>query len=149
MTEDQNLPEKGTEEEPLAGEHVEEQSGGYIVRAEAVYMYQGPLPNAQEMERYEQMLEGSADRIMLMAEKEEYHRPVMDTRGQWIGAGLPVFFVVFGAGIFLMTGSWTGVVFAALGLTPAGFSFLREISRRSRQKGELALRKFPHALSSS
>jgi uncharacterized membrane protein len=37
-------------------------------------MYQGPLPPANEFERYEQSLPGAAERILALAEKEAAHR---------------------------------------------------------------------------
>lgn len=37
-------------------------------------LYQGPIPPAEQMERYEQILKGSADRILAMAEKQQAHR---------------------------------------------------------------------------
>lgn len=111
----------GQDTEPVIEE--QQEHSDYIVRAEAVYVRQGPLPDAQEMERYERTLSGSADRILSMAEKEVEHRHDMDKKGQIIGAALPVFFILLGAAIFAWTGSWAGVVFVALGLTPAGYSF--------------------------
>jgi uncharacterized membrane protein len=132
LTEPRDVPEAyGQDAEPIIGEP--QKGGGYLVRAEAVYVRQGPLPNAEEMERYEQVLSGSADRILVMAEKEVEHRHRMDKRGQLLGAALPAFFIVLGAIIFVITGSWAGVAFAGLGLTPAGYNFLRGISRRTGQ----------------
>ncbi len=99
-------------------------------------MRQGPLPEAQEMVDYERTLEGSANRILTMAESEVEHRHTMDRRGQILGAALPVIFLLLGVAIFVWTGSWAGVVFAALGLTPAGYNFLRGIARSSGQSNE-------------
>ena len=36
--------------------------------------YSGPLPPASEMEKYEQICQGAADRIIRMAEKQSEHR---------------------------------------------------------------------------
>jgi uncharacterized membrane protein len=84
------------------------------------------------MEQYERVLEGSANRLVRMAESEVKHRHGMEKRGQFIGAALPVFFVLLGAGVFLWTGSWAAVALAATGLTPAGYSFLRDVARGRR-----------------
>jgi hypothetical protein len=59
----------------------------------------------------------------------------MERRGQIIGAVLPVFFVLLGAVVFLMTGSWEAVALAATGLTPAGYSFLPNAARGRRDSG--------------
>lgn len=36
--------------------------------------YQGPIPSANELEKYNKILLGAADRILSMAEKEQKHR---------------------------------------------------------------------------
>lgn len=95
---------------------------------------QGPLPDAAEMERYNQALPGAADRLLVMAESEVNHRHRMERRGQLAGALLPVFFVLLGAGVFLITGSWAGVALAGVGLTPAGYNFLREVANRGNRR---------------
>jgi uncharacterized membrane protein len=74
--------------------------------------YEGPLPKAEELQRYEQALPGAADRIITMAEKQAEHRRGLENRiadsniarekdGQRLGAGLFVFTV--GVGAFLIT----------------------------------------------
>lgn len=56
----------------------------------------GPLPQADEFQRYELALPGAADRILSMAEKEAVHRQKLDVKlveagirqsgtGQWLG----------------------------------------------------------------
>jgi len=42
----------------------------------------GPLPCSEEMENYEKVQPGSADRIIGMAEKEQIHRHEMDKSEQ-------------------------------------------------------------------
>lgn len=42
--------------------------------------FQGPIPPPQVLSGYEQLLPGSADRILSMAEKETEHRQKMETK---------------------------------------------------------------------
>jgi uncharacterized membrane protein len=127
LSERGNPPDERAEEGEVVAEEPEPKHGGYLVRAE--YLYLGPLPDAGQMEHYERIQKGSANRLISMAESEEDHRHTMERRGQIIGAGLPVFFVLVGAVVFLITGSWAAVALAATGLTPAGYSFLRDVVR--------------------
>lgn len=48
-----------------------------MIRQE-VQQYSGPLPHPDMMRGYEELLPGSADRILTMAEKEEDHRHEME-----------------------------------------------------------------------
>lgn len=53
--------------------------GGLIRRTEGVY-YSGPLPPAQELQRYNDILPGAADRIITMAEQQSYHRQSLESK---------------------------------------------------------------------
>jgi uncharacterized membrane protein len=130
LSERDNPPDQRVEEGEVVEAEPGQERSGYLVHAE--YLHLGPLPDARQMEHYERVLEGSANRIMRMAESEVEHRHGLEKRGQFIGAGLPVFFVLLGAIVFLMTGSWAAVALAAVGLTPAGYSFLRDVARGRR-----------------
>jgi uncharacterized membrane protein len=121
--------ERVYEGEPVSDER-QERPRGQLVRAEVFYT--GPLPNAAEMERYERTLPGAADRIVAMSESEEDHRHRIENRGQILAAALPIFFVILGAVVFLISGSWAGVALAGIGLTPAGYGFLRDVARGRR-----------------
>lgn len=136
MTEQDRPPEEQVHEGqpvPEEGERSpEEEAGGHIVHAEAFYAYRGPLPDARQMEHYERVLPGASDRIVTMAESEEEHRHFIEKRGQILAAALPIFFVLLGAVVFLASGSWAGVALAAVGLTPAGYGFLRDVARARR-----------------
>jgi len=127
LTDRDGLPDEPIHEgEPVS----DEDPAGQLVRAEA--FYSGPLPHAGEMERYERVLPGSADRLVSMTESEAAHRHEIEKRGQIAAAALPVFFVTLGALVFLISGSWAGVALAAVGLTPAGYGFLRDVARGRR-----------------
>jgi len=64
--------------------------------------FQGPLPPPSLFGQYDQILPGSADRILSLAEKEQAHRQKWESevlnaqkseisRGQWMGFGLSIF----------------------------------------------------------
>jgi len=42
------------------------------------FFYQAPIPPANEMEKYEKILSGAADRILTMAEKQASHRQSLE-----------------------------------------------------------------------
>jgi uncharacterized membrane protein len=42
--------------------------------------YRGPLPQAAELERYEQVLPGAAERIIKMAENQQVHRHQLENK---------------------------------------------------------------------
>lgn len=69
-------------EEAIEGEWVpaSEQSGR-LVRAEAAYFYQGPLPSPEQLQGYEDIVPGSAERIIGRLEGETSHRHGMERRG--------------------------------------------------------------------
>lgn len=67
--------------------------------------FQGPLPPPSLFGQYDQILPGSADRILALAEKEQSHRQKWESdalsaqksdvrRGQWMGFGLSVFALI-------------------------------------------------------
>jgi len=97
VTDRDNGPPNG---DPPPGEVVPTEpppeEGSNLIQAEAVYFRQGPLPDAREMQRYEQILPGSADRILKMTESEGSHRHDTEKRGQYIGAGIAVLGLVGG-----------------------------------------------------
>jgi uncharacterized membrane protein len=70
-------------------------AAGHEIQVQGKF-YTGPLPQAEEMERYERITPGLADRIVKMAEKEQGHRHKIERRrnfaqiwitsaGQWFG----------------------------------------------------------------
>jgi len=130
VTEGSNQPDERVYEGEPVPEESDQRPPRELVQAEVFYA--GPLPNAAQMERYERTLPGAADRIVAMSESEEDHRHRMEKRGQILAAALPIFFVTLGAFVFLFSGSWAGVALAGIGLTPAGYGFLRDVARGRR-----------------
>ena len=77
-------------------EHLPEEAKIAYLEAQS---FQGPLPPPSLFGQYEQILPGSADRILILAEKEQSHRHKWESdvlvaqksdvgRGQWMGFGL-------------------------------------------------------------
>ena len=54
-------------------------SGEVSVSATASLVWQGPIPPAHEMEHYERVMPGSANRILAMAESQIGHRQQLET----------------------------------------------------------------------
>ena len=54
---------------------------GSLVAQHTAVQFSGPLPDPQNLQRYEQILPGSAERIMAMAETQLAHR-IQNKRGQ-------------------------------------------------------------------
>lgn len=54
-------------------------SGEVSVSATASLVWQGPIPPAHEMEHYERVMPGSANRILAMAESQTGHRQQLET----------------------------------------------------------------------
>lgn len=82
-----------------------------MVHRSAVQVYSGPIPSARELEKYEDVLTGAADRILKMAEEQSIHRRKMESKmleanikaektGQIFG--FAVFVIALIAGIALM-----------------------------------------------
>ena len=102
--------------------------------------YSGPLPPAKELEGYEHVLPGSADRILVMAEENLKHNrscEVMslkeshkyNSRGQSFAFVLAVLAIVL-AIVLVLFGNSTGttiagIVFGISGITPIITVFLR------------------------
>ena len=101
--------------------------------------FSGPLPSAEQLQKYEDTVNGAANRIICIAEKEQIHRHMMDKRaidleekklalaerqttivsssdklGQWLGFAVSICCIV--GSVFLgMNGHyWTSAVLGAI-----------------------------------
>ena len=66
--------------------------------------FQGPIPRPEHFARYDEVLPGAAERILVMAEKEQAHRHMHDDTsdrlqvlGLWLGTGLVILLVLLAA----------------------------------------------------
>lgn len=75
-----------------------------VTRAE---FHSGPLPEAAELQRYDAVLPGAADRIVTMAEKEQDFRHDGFRREQAVESLLTLLGQVFGIVIALAFGWWS------------------------------------------
>lgn len=99
--------------------------------------FSGPLPPPTMYREYENVLAGSAERILAMAEKEQDHRITWEAteqntarqetkRGQWLGFAIAV--ACIGAAILFAAGGHEVVAGIALGASAVGLvgHFLRK-----------------------
>ena len=98
----------------------------------------GPIPEASEIERYEAVLSGAAERLFTMAEKEQAHRHGVEEsavgiegrdrqEGRYLGAFLATACIAAGTFVAVMANPWAGVVIASGG--PGGVLLAKTLSR--------------------
>lgn len=121
-------------------------------KKEAVFsaiQFSGPLPPARELQAYEQVVPGSADRIIKMAEDEALHRRAQEQRlvksscgdsrrGLWLG-----FFIGMGAlvlsgviAIFANTSAGSLLAFASISSLVGVFVYGSRQKRRDTEETE-------------
>lgn len=113
--------------------------------------YSGPIPPAEEFARYEDVLPGSADRLISMAEREQ--TSIISFRSQALVATTIVTIVTIAAIAFILTLEAYALVVAALALAqalPPITNFLRGISAirmaRKQQELDIQIRRDHHEL---
>ncbi len=100
--------------------------------------FTGPIPPFSELEKYEKILPGSADRIIKMAEKEQIqiHRHSMESKfisfdlryeklGLNYGFILAFLSLIIGLVLFLFGHDWEGVVALLIPLLKIVYSFFQ------------------------
>jgi uncharacterized membrane protein len=92
--------------------------------------YEGPLPPAQELIRYNQAHPEAAHRIITMAESQEAHRQKLETFGLFFGFAIII--MVTGAGTVLIFNNkpGTGLVIALSGIATLVWPFI--VSHRTK-----------------
>lgn len=65
----------------LIKDHPKEVEAMVTVVKRTVSMHRGPLPPVDVLKGYESILEGAADRVVKMAEREQEHRHAIDNKG--------------------------------------------------------------------
>jgi Predicted membrane protein (DUF2335) len=94
--------------------------------------YEGPLPPAQELIRYNQAHPEAAHRIITMAESQEAHRQKLETFG--LIFGFVIVIMVTGAGTLLIFNNkpGTGLVIALSGIATLVWPFV--VSQRTKEE---------------
>jgi len=112
----------------------------------AVYRFSGPLPPPEELAKYEQILPGSANRIISMAEQQSSHRQELEKTVIGANARTQTWGLV-SAFIIAMTAIGGGIWLSARGMSGAGLTSIITalaalvgvfVFGKSQQKKELA-----------
>lgn len=98
--------------------------------------YQGPLPHPDLLVKYEEIIPGSAERILSMAEKEQQHRHQLENevikkeiaqkgRGLYFGFTLALLIIVVGAYLLVIDKSLQGfsLILGSIAMIIAPFFF--------------------------
>ena len=105
--------------------------------------FQGPLPKPSDLQQYENIIQGAAERIISMAEKQAEHRQFLEKTvitgdskrafcGLWVGAGVAL--CVLGGAVFLIYSGhdYAGTVIGGLDIVSLVSVFVYgTVSRRS------------------
>lgn len=103
--------------------------------------FSGPLPPPSMYKGYEEVLPGSAERILTMAEKEQEHRITWESKalnvmerevflGQWFGLGIALCCII--AAVFLAASGYQWVASILAGVSAVGLVG-RFITKRNSQ----------------
>lgn len=133
---------------PAIREILEQLPAGFAFRAKTT-VRTGPLPSAAELEKYEAVLPGAADRIVKMAEGQAGHRAQLETEalrqeGQrsWVGlvsgALLTLGFEALALVAVLVDRPWFAVAFAAFPLPAILGAFVYGTRSRRREREQRA-----------
>jgi len=112
-------------------------------------MYIGPIPDAAQLEKYEQICPGAADRIISMAESQAHHRQMLESMAVKSNAKNSTLGVIFAfvigmltiiGGVFLAYSGleWPGAIIGSTGLIGlvSVFIYGTRSSRQERAKKE-------------
>jgi uncharacterized membrane protein len=124
------------------------QVGNAAMRIQQTEMraFSGPLPHPEDLEKYNQVLPGAADRIIRMAEQQLSHRQSLESKvvdanikAQRVGTvlGFILALVAIGGGIFLVYVGKEATGIAAIITALAGLTGVFVLGKRKQQK-ELA-----------
>jgi uncharacterized membrane protein len=111
-----------------------------VILAQFGQHHSGPLPAPADLEHYERVYPGAAERIFAMAEREQAHRQERERhvdavnsasakRGQWLGAVIVLLAMSGAVAIGLLHGPWQ--IAAALVGVPL-LSVVRDFTRGQR-----------------
>ena len=106
-----------------------------------VSIHSGPLPNAEQMERYEKICTGAADRILKLAEEQTKHRQKMEnikvksaSRDSLLGLVFAFLFctmtILCATYMVINDYAITGTIFGGVGLVGIVSMFIQGSSRQ-------------------
>ena len=126
QTTDETLPSHGQGEIlPPTPKVIQRPSNNDSKVALHAEMYGGPIPQAQELAKYEEVRPGAADRLITMAEKDqnaviEWNRSALEgskdstKRGQWMGFFITIVAIITAAYIGLRGATEVGIAIALI-----------------------------------
>lgn len=135
---DENIPEKLD-----VPEFLQKKTGQPIQQIQQMQIRSGPLPVPEELQRYEDICPGAADRIINMAESQGKHRRELEAKVTkadiWDGHMALIFafiltLVCFVGGIYLLENDHyiVGTIFAGAGVTAIIRAFLGHKNSRNK-----------------
>ncbi|HVZ76072.1 MAG TPA: DUF2335 domain-containing protein [Candidatus Paceibacterota bacterium] len=83
--------------------------------------HSGPLPAPEDLQRYDSILPGLADRIVRMAENQSEHRQKLENRVVWFDGARMILGLIFGA-CMALAGIGAGTYLIATGHSAAGLT---------------------------
>lgn len=75
--------------------------GARNATVKASYFHSGPLPDPRSLERYEEVVPGAAERIIILAEKQAAHRQKIESRVVWVDGGLQTLGMILYSALFM------------------------------------------------
>ena len=124
--------------------HPQDMESGMLMRSET-HLFSGPLPPPEVFGRYEQILKGSADRILKMAEGQSLHRQFLEKKvvgGEQFRANVGLLFgfiigmtiIIGGLLMIYLEKEWQGFIFLIGGIGSLVGTF---IIGKKQKKGDL------------
>lgn len=121
---------------PLVKSNTQAQSQVKMKVLEAQIRYSGPIPPARELQQYEKILPGAAERILNMAEKQQQHRQKIEEkavetnsksalRGQVLSFVLLILLGMLGGALLWQGKDFSGMVLALASLAPFVINYRR------------------------
>ena len=110
-----------------------------------VAYYSGPIPPPAMLRDYEEVLEGSADRLLTMAERESKHRALYENLGLIFGFVAALALVALSAYVVSLGFAWqsVGIIIGSIAGTASTFVYSNRSRRQELREKREALHKPP------
>ena len=124
-----------------------QQAFSLVAAAFSASAYSGPLPSPQHLREYEEVLPGSADRILKMAEGQAQHRQDLEKTavdggnrrswwGLWLGFAISLVVLGLSAGLILAGAPVAGTILGSVDLVALATVFVVGRSEQRRERVE-------------